>query len=283
MNADLADICELTLKTTKNNPRKFAKFSFIRVLFFMEKIQLVQITRQSKISEEDFALMINEIYEKIWQNLLPPQILTEDLTSKLSNNLITPNDAPIPDCQTCGACCAALPCVGVRPNEQVADEDYWDVVINNEIVVDRFVRRDSENFACVALDGTIGEDVSCRIYENRPKMCHLFEAGSDKCHALRRIYGFEPFLTLMEMSEAVRKIDAQPQKKVDSEAITNVKFSEDGENVKITVTLNDKTTQTLHIFNPDNETWRQFEFDGLTLSEAKDLTASRIQSEASLY
>ncbi len=249
----------------------------------MENSRLVQITRQSKIAEEDFIPMINTIYEQIWQNLLPPQILTEDLTSKAANNLVTPNDALIPDCQTCGACCAALPCVGVRPNEQVAEADYWDVTIENKIIVDRFVRRNSENFACIALEGVIGENVSCRVYENRPKMCHLFEAGSDKCRALRRVYGFEPFLTLAEMSEAVRKIDAQPQEKVDSEAITNVKFSKDGENLKIIVKLKNDSMQTIHSFNPNNETWRQFEFDGLTLEQAKDLIASEIQSKASLY
>ena len=249
----------------------------------MENSRLVQITRQSKIAEEDFIPMINTIYEQIWQNLLPPQILTEDLTSKAANNLVTPNDALIPDCQTCGACCAALPCVGIRPNEQVAEADYWDVTIENKIIVDRFVRRNSENFACIALEGVIGENVSCRVYENRPKMCHLFEAGSDKCRALRRVYGFEPFLTLAEMSEAVRKIDAQPQEKVDSEAITNVKFSKDGENLKIIVKLKNDSMQTIHSFNPNNETWRQFEFDGLTLEQAKDLIASEIQSKASLY
>jgi uncharacterized protein len=241
----------------------------------MEKNHLVQITRQNKIAEEDFVPMINAIYEQIWQNLLPPQILTEDLTSRLSNNLITQEDAPIPDCQTCGACCAALPCVGVRPDENVAEDDYWDITIGNEIIVDRFVRRNDENFACVALGGTIGEDVSCRIYEDRPKMCHLFEAGSDKCHALRRVYGFEPFLTLAEMSEAVRKIDTRPPKNIDLQAIMNIKFIEEDGKVKITVTLKDKTTQTIHTFDPKKENWRQFEFDGLTFEQAKDLIAFR--------
>ena len=63
----------------------------------MEKSELVQITRQRKIAEEDFGAMINAIYEQIWQNLLPPQILTDDLTSVRANNVVTPPDAPVPD------------------------------------------------------------------------------------------------------------------------------------------------------------------------------------------
>ena len=45
---------------------------------------------------------------------------------------------------------------------------------NGEITVDRFLRRDGETFACTALDGIIGEQVACRIYEKRPRICHRF-------------------------------------------------------------------------------------------------------------
>ena len=105
----------------------------------MEKSELVQITRQRKIAEEDFGAMINAIYEQIWQNLLPPQILTDDLTSVRANNVVTPPDAPVPDCQSCGACCASLPSVGVRPAEPLSEEDCWDVILKSEtdeIVID---------------------------------------------------------------------------------------------------------------------------------------------------
>src|SRR5215213_180414 len=93
----------------------------------MEKSEFVQITRQNKIAEDEFYPMINVLYEQIWQKLLPPQILTDGLTTRVANNVITPTDAPIPDCVTCGACCMALPCVGVRPPEKVSAEDFWDI------------------------------------------------------------------------------------------------------------------------------------------------------------
>lgn len=251
----------------------------------MDKNRFVQITRQNKIAEEEFSSVINAMYEQIWQNLLPPQILTDDLTTKAANNSVTLAGAPVPDCMTCGACCAALPCVGVRPDEQISAEDYWDVMAkseNGEMTVDRFLRRDAETFVCTALDGAVGEKVICRIYEQRPRMCHDFEAGSDKCHALRRAYGLEPFLTLEEMFAATQKLKNNTPPPAPAETVRRVKFVEQAGtlNWQIQVFLKDGSAQTIHTFNPNNETWRQFEFDGLTLSQAKDLVNSRKSGEA---
>ena len=61
----------------------------------MLKPEFVQITRQNKIAEAEFYPMINAIYEQVWQNLLPPQILTDGLATRRANNIITQPDAPI--------------------------------------------------------------------------------------------------------------------------------------------------------------------------------------------
>lgn len=245
----------------------------------MLKPEFVQITRQDKIAEDDFYPVITTMYEQIWQNLLPPQILTDGLTTKRANNIITPPDAPVPDCVTCGACCFALPCVGVRPGEQIPAENFWDITIegeNGEIVVDRFLRRDGETLSCTALEIVDGKQALCRIYEERPQMCRDFEAGSDKCHALRRAFGFEPFLSLEEMPEALEKLKAKPPKFSPSEIIREVKFVETGSGeLQISAYLKDGSIKPIHVFNPQSEIWRQFEFDGLTLSQAKDLIESR--------
>jgi uncharacterized protein len=246
----------------------------------MEKSRLVQITRQGKIAAEDFTPMINTIYEQIWQKLLPPQILTDDLTSRVAGNVVTPPDAPVPDCQTCGACCAAMLSVGVLPDEKVSAADAWDIIIKSEkgeTIVDRFVRRDDENFSCVALEGAVGETVSCRIYENRPRVCRSFEAGSDRCHGLRRAYGLEPFLTIEEMLDALEKLEARPARKDAPDAIINVEFAAEEEtgNIEIKVLLGDNSIRKIHVFEPDKEVWRQFEFYGLTLRQANELIASR--------
>jgi len=245
----------------------------------MGKTEFVQITRQNKIAEDDFYPMITAMYEQIWQNLLPPQIITNGLSVKRASNIITPPDAPVPDCLTCGVCCGAMLCVGVRPHEEIPAEESWDITIEGkagEITVDRYLRRDEETFACAFLHIEADEPRVCKIYERRPQMCRDFDAGSDKCHALRRAYGIEPFLSLEEMSDALQKLDEKPVKSAPSETIREVKFveTETGE-LEIKAFLKDGSTKTIYIFNPNDETWRQFEFDALTLSQAAGLIASR--------
>lgn len=247
----------------------------------MLKPEFVQITRQNKIAENDFYPLITTMYEQIWQNLLPPQIIPQGLSVKRANNVITPPDAPVPDCLACGACCAAMLCVGVRPeeDERLSPEEYWDITIEgreNEIPVDRYLRRDEETLVCAFLHNKPGESTACKIYERRPKMCHDFDAGSDKCHALRRAYGIEPFLSLDEMTEALAKLGDKPAKSAPEDTIREVKFveTETGE-LQITAYLKDGSIKIVHVFNQQNETWRQFEFDALTLSEAKALIDSR--------
>lgn len=249
----------------------------------MEKIEFVQITRRQKIAENEFYPMIIAMYEQIWQKLLPPQIHTGGLTVKRANNVITPPDALVPDCVTCGACCMAMLCVGVRSDENVSDKDYWSIIIegkNGEIEVDRYLRRDPKTFYCSSLEIVNDEKALCRIYEQRPQMCRDFEAGSDKCRALRRAFGYEPFLTLEEMSEALEKLENRPVKSAPFETIKEVKFIEtETGDLQISAFLKDGSIRMIHTFNPQNETWQQFEFDALTLAQAADLIASRKNRE----
>jgi Fe-S-cluster containining protein len=240
----------------------------------------VQISREPRVRDTDFFPMVNRMYERVWKQLLPPQLVTEQLSSKVANNVVTPPDAPIPDCHTCGACCQSLMCVGVRPSDNVDPELYWEVTTeteDGEIVVDRYLRRNGETLACSALAGTIGEKVGCTIYETRPVMCHHFDAGSDRCHAIRRAFGIEPFLSLNEMSEAIEKLDARPANYVASETIRNAEIKRDPETSRHTITalMRDGTLKTIHDYDPAKETYFQFEFDGLSLNCANMLIRSR--------
>lgn len=246
----------------------------------MEKPDFVQITRQPTIPESEFYPMIYKMYEEIWFTRFPPEIPTKLLTVKRAKNVVTPPDAPIPDCLKCGLCCEMMLCVGVRPHEDIAPEDYWDIIVagkNGEIVVDRYLRRDGETFACQQLTNDDGKTV-CKVYEKRPQMCRDFEAGSDKCHALRRISGLEPYLTDEATAIAIAKLDARPQRTESSEMIENVKFVEtEAGTLDVIASLKDESKKTIHNFDPQFETWRQFEFDALTLEEAAQLIASRRQ------
>ncbi|MBX3244221.1 MAG: YkgJ family cysteine cluster protein [Acidobacteria bacterium] len=232
----------------------------------------VQITRADKHRDVEFYRMAERMYEEIWNNLLPQQVLSNGLSNRIETNVITPPDAPIPDCLTCGACCQGLICVGVRPTDNVDPELYWDVTTEaaeGEIVVDRYLRRNAETLACIALEGTIGEHVGCTVYETRPIMCHHFDAGSDRCHSIRRAFGIEPFLTMQEMFEANEKLDTQPQQDDPSTIIRNAEIKEDEEGGRLTVTalMKDGTLRQVHSYDPEEEVWMQFEFDGLRLSE----------------
>ena len=243
----------------------------------MKEGEFVQITRRNSFSEEEFCSMVNAMYEQLRGGLLPAQLPTEGLSNWVGKNVATPPNVPIPDCMTCGACCIYFPCVGVRPNEGISPEDYWDITTGEgdaAVLVDRYVRRDGESLACSCLEGQPGINVTCRIYESRPKMCRDFEAGSDRCHAIRRSCGLEPFLTLDEMSTALRSLNNRPLK---ANTIKQARFEREPgtQNVKIMVLLQGEPFQEIYKFDPKNEEWRQFEFDGLSLAEAKELLRSR--------
>jgi Fe-S-cluster containining protein len=43
------------------------------------------------------------------------------------------------------------------------------------------------NCRCVALEGTVGKQVSCTIYDIRPEVCRKFKPGSPVCRMARRV------------------------------------------------------------------------------------------------
>jgi len=42
---------------------------------------------------------------------------------------------------------------------------------------------------CLALQGGVGQSVSCSVYAARPSACREVEAGDDKCQRARRAHG----------------------------------------------------------------------------------------------
>jgi Fe-S-cluster containining protein len=45
---------------------------------------------------------------------------------------------------------------------------------------------------CTALQGSVGEQVACRIYMHRPSPCRAFAEGSDACQRARHAHGLPP-------------------------------------------------------------------------------------------
>lgn len=244
----------------------------------MSETQFVQIERRGKFTEDEFWEMVVALDARKWVNFLPPQLPLEDLPTKRAKNFITPVDAPVPDCLTCGACCTYLFIIGVNPNDAVPPEMVWNVTDESgAVVIDSYLKRDAETLFCTALRPTADGEMPCGIYENRPPTCRKFEAGSDKCHALRRIYGREPFLTVQEMFDALQVLKARESEKVSPETIRDAKIveTETGEHA-IIAEMQNGAKQTIHTFDARRESWRQFQFSGSTLGEVRRLIESRI-------
>ncbi len=104
-------------------------------------------------------------------------------------------------CEKCGACCAMF-CVSF-PATEASD------VMGGLIPVDmtsclnnsqRFMKgTKKKNPRCIALDGNVGFNVKCLIYENRPSTCRKFNIswsnniGNFLCDRSREFYGLQSF------------------------------------------------------------------------------------------
>ncbi|WP_114860601.1 YkgJ family cysteine cluster protein [Azospirillum brasilense] len=94
-----------------------------------------------------------------------------------------PTDADVPDCESCGACCA----YSWEWPTFIGD---WDGDgIMEHLKEDGRMRCNGNR--CAALMGTLGESVFCSVYEHRPLVCREFTAGSDACHTVRSQLGLQ--------------------------------------------------------------------------------------------
>jgi Fe-S-cluster containining protein len=105
------------------------------------------------------------------------------------------------DCVACGACCC-----NPDENREIGYIDYVEIRHDDRIMrkvdlVRRLVVLDddllphmrmSHHQRCAALQGRLGEKVSCGIYHDRPSVCREFEAGSKKCKQYRKERGIDP-------------------------------------------------------------------------------------------
>jgi len=104
-------------------------------------------------------------------------------------------------CLSCGACCALYKVVF----DQIETDENEDGIVPARYTVKidrtRCAMRGTErsNKRCVALEGIVGQQVSCSIYGQRPSCCHNFIASWEKdthnstCNRARVTYGLQPF------------------------------------------------------------------------------------------
>ncbi len=244
------------------------------------KSNFVQIERRGRISETEFQELFLALNQRKTQAVLNAQLPIEKLPIKVGENIVAPKRAEIPDCLTCGACCVFLLCVAVNQTDQTPADAFWEITNETrtgEITVDRFMRRDAETTACQSLDGKLGELATCRIYHDRPKVCREFEAGSDKCRALRRAYKIEPELTDAQKLEAEFRLELAAVHQTPSLKIVYARIVPHPETQEFVIIalLEDETNLVLHIFDPAQESWLQSEFANRSLTEASEMIAAR--------
>jgi uncharacterized protein len=255
--------------------------------------QPVQITRLKK---SEFYRTIGELDARKNSQILPSQLPLHELSRKIAESIVTDPSTEVPECLSCGVCCAFALMVTLTPNESGRLNNYWDVTLDGvekDITINRVLPRSLETGHCTFLNGSLGVKIDCEIYEDRPQPCRDFDAGSDKCHAYRRMYGLEPPLTETEIAAAMAKFEVKPPpQKISFVGIVKdadySMFDREGEllstgiKLRIVAFLDEdgETEHDLHIYDPEKETWFENEFLTLSLDEARELIASRAVKDA---
>ncbi|QYO67581.1 YkgJ family cysteine cluster protein [Leptolyngbya sp. 7M] len=251
--------------------------------------ELVQIER---IRKRDFNSRILEMDAGKKKAILPPQLPLELLSKKLEESVTIELAHQIPDCTSCGVCCAFALIVPITYSESESVPAYVDILLDDadeEIVIDRVLPR-AENGRCANLEGELGGPIGCRIYNDRPSLCHDFDAGSDRCHEYRRMYGIEGQLSEEEAKVFREKLLSRPHPMViedvsivSSGHVERMSISAEGEAeqtfgelLTIWCFLNDETPIEIHTFEYGKEKWFEGDLLGLTMDEAR----KRIEEQA---
>ena len=97
-------------------------------------------------------------------------------------------------CQSCGACCAAYRVSFYWAETDEHPDGRVPAELTTPISPYRVAMRGTESkpVRCVALTGTVGESVGCRIYEQRASTCRDFTAGDERCAEARQQHGLPP-------------------------------------------------------------------------------------------
>jgi len=97
-------------------------------------------------------------------------------------------------CLSCGACCASL-----RVSFYWAETDAHPLGSVPQALTKQLTPHyvcmkgtDSPPLRCVALEGKVGEQVSCSIYALRSSTCREFEAGTEECNRARAKHHLPP-------------------------------------------------------------------------------------------
>ena len=94
-------------------------------------------------------------------------------------------------CQTCGACCASFR-VSFYWAEAEARAIPLELTEQVNATFSCMAGTNSRTPQCAALQGMVGQDLSCRIYQQRPSPCREVQPGDAHCNRGRAIHGLAP-------------------------------------------------------------------------------------------
>lgn len=96
-------------------------------------------------------------------------------------------------CLTCGACCASYRVeFAVYELDELGGSVPATLTEPVKGVTCRMRGTGSAPIRCVALSGTVGQQVTCTIYTQRPRPCDELAEGSYGCHKARDRHGLLP-------------------------------------------------------------------------------------------
>ncbi|HVF91968.1 MAG TPA: YkgJ family cysteine cluster protein [Blastocatellia bacterium] len=168
-------------------------------------LELVQLTRRRGMSDSAFERLMELLAER--REPLPGgDALIGSYAETVVESLFASEYPAAPDCLECGACCSYFHRIPVRltdPTPRLLTWMVWEAgAVSGPKLL--WLRREPQAGHCVAFEGRVGERAFCAVYELRPDSCRAFEAGSDRCRAVRRLYGLEPRLSGPEQSRRAR-------------------------------------------------------------------------------
>lgn len=109
-------------------------------------------------------------------------------------------------CLTCGACCASYRVSFYWGEATGAPEGYVPSELTESFHPHLLCMQgtNQKNPRCVALEGEVGQQVSCSIYANRPSPCREFDMsvnGSNPyCDKARAKYGLSQLIPVQEVA-----------------------------------------------------------------------------------
>lgn len=95
------------------------------------------------------------------------------------------------ECTHCGACCASFRVSFYWGESSAHEHGTVPAELTTAISPHHVCMKGTEQkpVHCIALEGEVGREVSCNIYELRSSTCRQFEAGSEDCAKARKIHG----------------------------------------------------------------------------------------------